>query len=236
MAGAFVFRHNAPYAVNIYQVQDFVGRFAGTSKKPGFFFTLNQDLFIERHHYNGPAPTLPGIPPRQTWFSPNSTAPLEAEKVVLSATAATALNLSAFNYLKLHGSSNWYTADQQTMVIGHAKSNQIAGQPILATYLDLFRSALAMGDRRLLCIGYSFLDAHINTAIIHKIKQGLRLYVLSPESPDILFYRLKKQNETGAIVWRALAAYFQTDLKTLFPPDQSVTPEWKRLESQFFRL
>jgi hypothetical protein len=206
---AFVFRRDAPYAVDVYQVQDFLGRFAGTSKKPGFFFTLNQDLFIERHHYNGPAPTLPGIPQHQTWFSPNSTLPLEAEKVVLSTCAeATALNLSAFNYVKLHGSSNWYTADQQTMVIGHAKRDQIAMRPLLATYFDLFRSALATGNRRLLCVGYSFFDEHINTAIVGGIRDGLRLYILSPEAPDVLAHRLEEQNEAGATIWRALAGYF----------------------------
>jgi hypothetical protein len=232
---AFVFRRDAPYAVNIYKVQDFVARFSGTPKKPGFFFTLNQDLFIERKHYNGVAPTLPGIPPRPTWFTTDSTSSLDAERVVLPTPAeATALNLSGFNYVKLHGSSNWYTADQQTMVIGHAKRDQIAARPLLAAYLGLFRSALAIGDRRLLCVGYSFFDEHINAAIMDGTKKGLRLYILSPEAPDILAERLKSQSEAGAHLWRAVSGYFQTDLKTLFPPDQSVTPESKRLESQFF--
>jgi hypothetical protein len=213
-----------------------MGKFAGTSDKPGFFFTLNQDLFIERHYYNGPTPTLPGINRRQSWFTGERTSSLAAEKVVLPDSAdGIASSISGFNYVKLHGSSNWYTADQQTMVIGHAKKDQIAAQPILAKYFDVFRSALAIGNRQLLCIGYSFFDEHINTAIRDGMKNGLRLYVLSPESPDALDARLRKQGEMGELIWRGLAGYFQSDLKTLFPPDQSVTAEWKRLSSQFFR-
>ena len=58
--------------------------------------------------------------------------------------------------LNFMGLPNWYRADQQTMVIGPAKQNQIAAHSVLATCLDVLRSVLTGGARRLLCIGYSF--------------------------------------------------------------------------------
>jgi hypothetical protein len=232
---SFSFRVGAPYPVNIYKVQDLISMFAGKSSNPGYFFTLNQDLFIERQYYNGQRPALPGIQNRPSWFIPNQTQSLAAERCIIPDSAdKIGLGRSPFYYVKLHGSSNWYTAGQETMVIGRAKQAQIAAHPILAMYFDTFRSVLTGGGRRLLCVGYSFSDEHINAAIRAGVKTGLRVYVLSPESPDVLAARLKQQKETGEIILRALAGYFQSDLKTLFPADQSITAEWKQLQGRFF--
>lgn len=119
------------------------------------------------------------------------------------------------------------------MVIGHAKQDQIAAQPILAEYFDCFKSVLAGAGRRLLCVGYSFADEHINTAIAEGIRTGLRLYTLSPEAPDNLAGRLRG-TQTGDRIWQGLAGYFQCDFKTLFPADQSTTAEWRMVQRQFF--
>jgi hypothetical protein len=232
----FRFGKDSPYPVDISRVQDFIASFSGNSKKPGFFFTLNQDLFVERQYYSGQRPTLPGIKHRLNWFTGDNTHSLDADRVVIpeDQTAGSALlDGSPFYYLKLHGSSNWYTSDEQTMVIGDAKQDQIAAQPILAAYFDHFKSVLESGSRRLLCVGYSFADSHINTAIALGIRAGLSLYVLSPEPPDNLAHRLRG-TETGDRLWQGLAGYFQCDLKTLFPADQSDTAEWRMVQRQFF--
>jgi len=232
---AFSNRAGAPNALNIYKVQEFIGKFAGTSKKPGFFFTLNQDLFVERHYYNGPRPTLLGIPNRSTWFTTNSSRSLQEERCVLPMSAdGVQVGCEGYYYVKLHGSSNWYSSDQETMVIGQAKEDEIAAQPLLARYYEIFRAVLAGGKRRLLCVGYSFSDSHINRAIKEGLDADLRLYVLSPESPDSLATRLQTQGESGEIIWRGLAGYFQADLRALFPVDQSSTAEWKMLTHRFF--
>jgi hypothetical protein len=233
---SFSFRQDAPYPVNIYKVQEFISRFAGTSNSsPGYFFTLNQDLFIERQYYNGRPPVLPGIQNRPSWFTSNRTQSLRAERCdIPDSTSKIDLGGSPFYYLKLHGSSNWYTAGQETMVIGRTKQARIAAHPILAAYFEAFQFVLTGGGQRLLCVGYSFSDEHINAAIRAGVKAGLRVYVLSPESPDDLAARLKQQKETGEIILRALADYFPYDLKTLFPADQSTTAEWKQLQSCFF--
>jgi hypothetical protein len=228
----FSFGRDAPYPINIYKVQEFISKFSGTPSSPGYFFTLNQDLFVERQYYNGERPTLPGIQYHSSWFTTNGTQSLSAERCVIPDSAGNIdFSGSPFYYLKLHGSSNWYTADQETMVLGRGKETQIAAHPLLAAYFDTFRSVLTGGGRRLLCVGYSFSDDHINTAIRDGVMAGLRVYVLSPESPDGLAARLGQLAQTGEIIWRGLAGYFQTDLKTLFPADQSITAEWKLLQS-----
>jgi SIR2-like domain len=229
----FSFRKDAPYPVNIYLVQEFISKFSGTSNCPGFFFTVNQDLFVERQYYTGQAPTLPGIQRRPSWFTSNSTQSLKAERCIIPELASDIVFKDwPFFYVKLHGSSNWYTGDRETMVIGRAKHTQIAAHAILGAYFDAFRSVLSSEGRRLLCVGYGFSDEHVNAAIADGVREGLRVYVLSPESPDQLAARLRQQ-ETGNVVWRGLAGYFQYDLKTLFPADQSVTAEWKLLQSRF---
>jgi len=45
----WTFSNGAPNPVNIYGVNKFIERFAGNQNEWGFFFTLNQDLFVERH-------------------------------------------------------------------------------------------------------------------------------------------------------------------------------------------
>ena len=65
----FSFREGAPYPVNIYQVQKMIDAFTGTKQEPGFIFTLNQDLFLERKYFNGERPILPGINSNSKWFS-----------------------------------------------------------------------------------------------------------------------------------------------------------------------
>jgi hypothetical protein len=84
---AFSNRPDAPNAVNIYKVQEFIARFAGNSKTPGFFFTLNQDLLVERKYYGSPRPSLPGVQQRTTWFTPNGTQSLADERCVIAPSA-----------------------------------------------------------------------------------------------------------------------------------------------------
>ena len=121
----FRYGKDSPYPIDISRVQDFIASFSGSSKKPGFFFTLNQDLFVERQYYSGQRPTLPGIKHRLSWFTGDNTHSLDADRVVIpedQSPGSTLLDGSPFYYLKLHGSSNWYSSNEQTMVIGRRKA------------------------------------------------------------------------------------------------------------------
>ena len=45
----WTFRNDAPNPVNIYGLNRLIERFSEGANKIGFLFTLNQDLFVERH-------------------------------------------------------------------------------------------------------------------------------------------------------------------------------------------
>lgn len=81
-----------------------------------------------------------------------------------------------FNYVKLHGSIEWTDANGRMMIIGTDKEEQRLNFPLLAAYGDLFESILSQSDR-LLIMGYSFSDWHINRAIHEAVKQGLKLLI-----------------------------------------------------------
>src|SRR5260370_13898779 len=77
-------------------------------------------------------------------------------------------------YFKLHGSSNWFDTinGRDVMVLGGNKSATIEGHPILKWNHEQFKAYLSRPDTRLMVIGYSFGDAHINHAIDEAAKLG----------------------------------------------------------------
>ena len=76
-------------------------------------------------------------------------------------------------YFKMHGSSNWYTDDgRNILVMGGDKSLTIRQFKVLCWYYDQFKSYLSRHDTRLMVIGYSFSDPHINDAVIEAWRNG----------------------------------------------------------------
>jgi hypothetical protein len=238
------FRPDAPYPVNVCKVQELISLFAGTNTEPGFFFTLNQDLFVERHYYQPfhERPQLPGIQPHRDWFTPHFREPVERQDyVTLPGSDAVRDEVALFEqatfyYLKLHGSCNWRAADgSHRMVIGRGKAAQINDEPLLAEYFEVFTRVLFEGNRRLLVIGYGFGDPHVNSIIGSAVENHeLRLFVMTPESPVSLHDRLS-QNESGEQIWSGLGGYFQWPLVKMFPGDQSETAEWQDIKTQYFQ-
>lgn len=151
------------------------------------FFTLNQDILMERNcgkHSLGATRFNDMI-----YWNPNW---LFAKKDFVQMPDAEALkpikdNLVNENnmYLKLHGSYGWVSNDGESrMVIGGEKSDQIKKEPLLAWYLELFEQAVKSGDKRLLIVGYSFGDSHINQIIEAGCREhGLELYIINPHDP-----------------------------------------------------
>jgi len=233
---------HSPFPVNIYGVQELIAAFSGTRKYPGFFFTLDQDLFVERHYYNGPRLQLPGMQTRQNWFSGNARKPLERQDYCqaptepeLAVAKVSLLHGNEFYYLKLHGSCNWKSSSSpQHMVIGRGKEQQIKLEPLLAWYLELFKIVLSKDESKLLVIGYGFADTHVNNVIADAVvNTGLRLYVVSPQSPSAFQASIQK-NPRGDEIWRGLGGYYQYTLAQLFPADKSETAAWRTVKRQFF--
>lgn len=226
------------HAPDIYRVQAFLNAFAGIRGRPGFIFSLNQDLFIERYFCNGTRPVLPHIPSGRDWFTSDGAyaAYLGMQALISDALSPSLASIGpdSLYYVKLHGSSNWFsTAGTRQMVIGRAKEAQIGGDSLLSFYADLFRKVLVEGTRRVLCLGYSFRDDHINNVLADSVDSGVEIFILGPGSPQSKVENLKKLHR-GADIWKGLAGYFPFDLHTLFPPDNRSTQEWRFVSQQIF--
>jgi hypothetical protein len=158
-------------------------------------YTLNQDTLLERHYLNGNVHL--GAPNRWNgWDIPGTRAepqpanfygePRVDRRVPLDGGFAFQDRLQP--YVKLHGSSNWVDANnQQLLVIGGNKASIIGRYPLLEWYHRQFAADLLKADTRLVVVGYSFLDDHINQAISAAAKAGtLRLFVIDPLGVDVI--------------------------------------------------
>lgn len=169
-------------------------RFTGAGRERGFIFSLNQDLFIERYFAaeGNFLIKIPGIH-RNSWFRGNWVSPLQPpDEVQLPGPDLVKKTQDSFAeksterlvFLKLHGSYGWKSADgSDLLVVGHAKTETIAKEPLLNWYLELFRQVLNDGNRMLVVVGYGFGDEHINTVIAEAVNNsGLTLNVVTPKS------------------------------------------------------
>jgi hypothetical protein len=118
-------------------------------------------------------------------------------------------------------------------VIGRGKERQLAADVLLSFYADLFRKVLVGATKRVLCVGYSFRDPHVNDVLADAASSGTEIFLLGPGSAEQAASRIK-QCHRGDEVWNGLSGYFPFDLVTLFPPDKRTTEEWKFISYQFF--
>lgn len=229
--------------VNIYQVQEFLFRFWGTHScavDAGYIFTLNQDLFFERHLYNehvygADPPALPGIRgrPNHRWFT-TQIGPYSEEFIRYPLEDATARRLHRqTNIVKLHGSFNWRNdVGEDIMVMGAAKPSKIRSFSILNWYFDLFAEALKAGDIRLMTVGYGFGDEHINAVIAEAMDDfGLKIWIWDVGSDLADRVRAAPHGQT---IWENLISKTTRRMIEVFPSNQSRTDEYKRIRRDFF--
>jgi SIR2-like domain len=92
-------------------------------------------------------------------------------------------------FFKLHGSTNWIDSirGQRVLVIGGNEPSTIKQHPILEWNHERFKEYLSRDDTRLMVIGYSFRDEHINRAISEAVDHGtVRLFIINPLGVDVL--------------------------------------------------
>jgi hypothetical protein len=155
-------------------------------------FSLNQDLLLELHYIQTfiqqgkwTGVIIPGM--QQSVEQPR-TGPVD----LTMATWRPASHVAAGGWFqplyKLHGSSNWKTESGDPMLImGSAKSGAIIRFPILKSYHEQFATSLNERNVRLMVIGYSFQDEHINGIIEDASqRQGLGTYLVDPRGRDVL--------------------------------------------------
>lgn len=242
----WTFNRDASYPVNIYGVNRFIERFSGNYEN-GLIFTLNQDLFIERHFNSVMVPlNLPGVaktpdnhkiilqlPLENTDFKPLPTH--EDLRAYLRANPINSISPKTLNYIKLHGSFGWLSSTgTQMLVIGRQKESQISEEPLLSWYFSLFKEALSKPNRKLLVIGYGFMDHHINKVIADSINDfNLKLYVISPSDQSTFFSKFNNI-EDGEIIHQAVVGYFPYKLLDIFPQDQSESHAWREIVGNYF--
>jgi hypothetical protein len=185
----------------------------------GLFFTLNQDLFVER--FLGGGMLHPGLADNKIWtllrereYDDSCTVfvPIDKNDIKQLSTA------DDFLYIKLHGSFNWKKADgSDVLVIGRYKMGEIENEPLLDWYFKLFQVELSKENRKLLCIGYGFGDDHINEVIYESLKNGLKLYIISPSDPaDFKNYLFENRIARGESIWEGLSGYYPCKLSHIF--------------------
>jgi hypothetical protein len=170
--------------------------FKGTERP--FFFTLNQDLFLEYKHQ---------------WFSPKGPR-LETDITAIKAgkknfkdlkfeqitnTISPVVNFAEIEgdiydhagpaYIKLHGSYGWYSSDgKHRLVIGSPKMKmkKIKEEPLFDWYFKIFEEVMR-SQKNILVIGYSFRDKHINDVIKKShTEYDSRICVINPSLPHTL--------------------------------------------------
>ena len=164
-------------------------------------FTLNQDLLLE-HRYMPQIPSadygarawrgaqMPGLKlmPGSEEGASDGWAPR-----IWTDSGRTLLDSSLQPVFKLHGSTNWRTADgKHVIVFGASKEQAIESNRLLRSYIEIFQEALCRADTRLMVIGYGFGDKHINGVIGRGAEAGLKMFVIDPFGSDLA----RKRNPT----------------------------------------
>jgi hypothetical protein len=157
-------------------------------------FTLNQDLLLEAH-YRGieklhrgrwaDGCVYPGITSTNGWVTANATERIRARRNVGKGVDYEQRQQPIF---KLHGSVDWQNSDgQPVLVIGTGKETAIAGSDLLRQYHEQFAKYLCKGQTRLMVIGYSFSEPHINKVLRDAATtSAMQMYVVDPAGPDVL--------------------------------------------------
>lgn len=230
----WVFNSDNPTALNVYGLGELLSFISTRGSDKGWFFTLNQDLYMERKkNYRSPG----------AFFGPSSidrnvqtiTLPDEAGVEKIKNT------LNNSSYIKLHGSYGWVSCrGGSQMVIGKNKEDSINQEPLLRWYFEIFKNLIYEGNKKLLIIGYGFGDIHINDILLKGVEEhGLNLYVINPTDPEVFKNKLEGKPEQPASyeiskyskLWSGVRGYFPYSLRQIFPPNQETTTIFSEIKN-----
>lgn len=230
---------SADTGVNINYLQNnFINAFTDDGSDGfGACFSLNQDLFFEKHFNRNP------LGPAPVWYGSSQNTVNETDLHTDKTLPTTEqieeyksqLPNHGFGFIKLHGSLNWKTpGGTSAKVIGINKPEIIDTIPLLKWYKELFIEATQQENIKLVVYGYSFGDKYINDFILDAIhgtheRSGIKMkiYIISTENPSSLKKRLD-DSEHGEI-WTAVDGYFPYQMKEIFPTNEVSTPEYKEV-------
>jgi hypothetical protein len=236
---SWVFNQENPASLDIYKLwSELFQLFDGKNQKHGLFFTLNQDLFIERH-WGWRSPGAPFF--KEDFYNLRRGEFLEDYYVKLPSKNVKELINKGFkenhgtNYIKLHGSYGWKSSDgSNQMVIGKNKEADIEKEPLLKEYFKIFQDVIKTGNKKILIIGYGFGDSHINRVLLEGVKKyNLKIYIISTASLQELKRRLRHGNYYALGLLEGVRGYFPYTLKEIFPPNQAGSVHIKEIKETF---
>jgi hypothetical protein len=199
-------------------------------------FTLNQDVLLEHFYCSDKTvqrqvrPEIPGmrkIPHAE---------PLHAESLSRATWQPAPpkefrISSGSQQYIKLHGSANWFADDgKRVLILGGAKQQEIGHTPILQWYLQQFEEHLTRPDARLMAIGYGFRDEHVTAAIDKAASRGLKMFVIDPRGARIAYEmnEARKRGQIGAgeteleqLLQRSLIGGSRRSLREIFTDDET---------------
>ena len=168
-----------------WKVKEFLERFDA-------IFSLNQDLLVEMHYWHPQfasqkrnAVSIPGMHPS---YGPGHAGGHDPIKLTWQPNGEHHVPARAQPYFKLHGSSNWKDAGgEPVLIMGSAKSGAIDRFPVLRWYHDEFKRLVGRPGAKVMVIGYSFQDEHINQVICEaSTRTGLGTFLVDPAGRDVL--------------------------------------------------
>jgi SIR2-like domain len=192
-------------------------------------FTLNQDLLMERYYLDHNVALssyrrwsgwqIPGMKPMPTPDPADNTGKWIPDP------SFQFIRDSFQPYIKLHGSSNWTDAGgTQLLVMGGNEPSAIDHFPILKWYHEQFRQILAKSDTRLMVIGYSFGDKHVNNAIFGAADYGdLQIFIIDPRGLDAIGDRWQSSTPGEPMLprlWQNLRGASRRSLREIFGNDR----------------
>jgi hypothetical protein len=156
-------------------------------------FTLNQDTLLEQKYIPFVGPPKWGrahLPGTKHLGNAQLTGSVHDRIAVMEPNPSDfKLGPGVQPYIKLHGSTNWNDGPGggRILIMGGQKAVSIGHFPLLNWYHQEFREMLMRPAARLMVIGYSFSDAHINDAIMTAIeKSDLKVFLVDPAGDRIL--------------------------------------------------
>lgn len=213
---------NSTFMQNL-TIRNFIGQ---VFTKFDGYFSLNQDLFFEQL-YNLPYDLdkwyYPYIDNIQTMrdvlseegdgkkfrgFIPNLDKQ-KLEKITLKVGKDLSYKTSLKPYYKLHGSLNFKSDDgKDVMIIGSSKASQINGHKLIEKYFDDFSTILKKA-KKLMIIGYSFKDNHVNQIIFDAVENNnLKLWIIGKSDLNSLIRDCAKEDgEYKKIIKKGLGTY-----------------------------
>jgi hypothetical protein len=144
-------------------------------------YTLNQDLLLEfqydaRGRWEGWY--CPGVTTPCNWKTEDRETRVDMTELVASQYAVEPRKQPIYH---LHGAAHWRDInDRDVLVIGADKDRAIKSDYLLRPLHKKFSRDLCAGDTKVMVIGYSFGDAHINRHLLDGVDQGLKMYLVNP--------------------------------------------------------